>query len=83
MVLQQFVAIHLLQFLEYVMIDKSSLDLFFKSGLYEGMLDKKVKKNNKQFGNRFVKKTKKILKSGKQLSLTNKQLHSINWMFEK
>lgn len=48
------------------------LDLAFKSKLYGGILDKKVEKNNKQFGSRFVNNTKEGSTSNKQLGLTNK-----------
>lgn len=51
--------------LEYVMMDGSLLDLDFKSGLYRGILDKKAKKNNEQFSDRFVEETEEGLKSGK------------------
>lgn len=65
MALQQFVITYLLWFLEYVIINKSLLGLVLKSGQYRDMLDKKVKKHNEQFGNRFVKETKKGSKSRK------------------
>lgn len=47
------------------MIDGSLLDLAFKSGPYRGILDKKTKKNNEQFSDKFVEETKEGLKSGK------------------
>lgn len=53
-------------------MDENSLDLVFKSGLYKGKLDKKVKKVNRQFSDGFVKETEKDLQSAKQLALTNK-----------
>lgn len=36
-----------------------------------GILNKKIKKSNKQFNDRFVEEAKEGLKSGKKLSLTN------------
>lgn len=51
---------------------KNSLDLVFEFGPYKGILDIKAKKNNKQFGDEFVKETKKVSKSDKQLGLTIK-----------
>lgn len=47
------------------MVNKSSLDLAFKSGPYRNTLDKKVKKNNKQFDVGFVEKIEKGLKFSK------------------
>lgn len=53
------------------MIDGSSLDLAFEFESYRGTLDKKAKKDNKQFTDRFVEETKKGLKSSKQSGSTN------------
>lgn len=50
----------------------SSLNLAFEFRLYRYTLDKKAKKNNKQFDNRFVEKTKKDPKLDKQFGLINK-----------
>lgn len=47
------------------MIDRNSLDLVFESGSYKSILDKKVKKNNKQFSDEFVEEKEKGLKSTK------------------
>lgn len=46
-------------------MDGRLLDLAFKSGSYKGMLDKKAKKDNKQFGNGFIKEMEENLKFGK------------------
>lgn len=46
-------------------MDKNLLDLTFKSKSYRSILDKKVKNNDEQFGNRFVKKTEEDSKFGK------------------
>lgn len=46
-------------------MNKSLLNLCFKSELYKFMLNKKAKKDNKQFGIRFVKKVEENSKSGK------------------
>lgn len=81
MALQQFVVIHPLQFLKYVMIDKNSLNLAFESRLYRSMLDKKTKKDKKQFDDKFVEEMEEVSKSGKKLSLTNKQLGLTNQTF--
>lgn len=48
------------------MIDKISLDLTFESRLYKDMLDKNIKKNNKEFNNKFIEKMEKSSKFGKQ-----------------
>lgn len=54
------------------MMNESPLNLAFESELYESMLDFKIEKNNKQFGDEFVEETKKGLKSGEQSDSTNK-----------
>lgn len=59
MALQQFIVTYLLSFLKYVIINKSSLDLTFKFKLYKSTLNKKAKKDNKQFGDLFVKNMEK------------------------
>lgn len=43
-----------------------------KSGLYKGTLNKKAKKINEQFGDKFMEESKKDSKSGKKLDLTGK-----------
>lgn len=52
-------------------MDGNSLDLAFKSGPYGSMLDKKAKKDDEQFSDKFVKETKEDSKSSKQSGLTD------------
>lgn len=47
------------------MIGKSFLVLVFEVGPYRSTLDKKTKKNNKQFSIEFMKKTRKGSESSK------------------
>lgn len=53
------------------MMDGSSLNLIFESGPYEDTLNRKVEKDNEQFGISFVEETKKGSKSSKQSGSTN------------